>query len=117
MCGVAGFLYRAPGRTGPIGQTIVRMLDVLGSRGVDGTGVALYGAPREEPALVLRVMLGGRRPAHAQAARVTDRLGRIATGQEAQVQPEYRRLGVGGNGGVSALAAALGHGGPRGQGL
>src|SRR5205085_11395226 len=95
MCGVAGFLYKDPGRTGPIGQTILRMLDVLGSRGVDGTGVALYGTPHEEPAFVLRVLLGGRGPAHEQAARVKDRLERIATVQEADVQDDYLRLVVG----------------------
>src|SRR2546423_11125018 len=112
MCGVVGLLYRDPGRTGPIGQTILHMLDVLGSRGVDGTGVALYGAPREEPALVLRVMLGGRGPAHAQAARVTDRLARIATVQEAEVQHDYLRLVIGDNDDVSALADALEHDDP-----
>src|ERR687886_1561381 len=103
MCGVAGFLYKNPGRTGPIGQTILRMLDVLGSRGVDGTGVALYGTPRED-ALVLRVMLGGRGPAHAQATRIKDRLARIATVQEAEVQHDYLRLVLGDNDDVSALA-------------
>jgi methylamine---glutamate N-methyltransferase subunit A len=111
MCGVAGVLYRAPGRTGPIGQTIVRMLDVLGSRGVDGTGVALYGAPRED-ALVLRVILGGRGPAHEQAGRVNERLERIAAVREAEVLHDYLRLVIGDNDDVSALAYAVEHDDP-----
>jgi glutamate synthase domain-containing protein 1 len=111
MCGVAGFLYKDPGRTGPIGQTILRMLDVLGSRGVDGTGVALYGAPRED-ALVMRVMLGGRGPAHAQVARIKDRLKRIATVHEAEVQHDYLRLVVRDSDDPSALADAVEHDDP-----
>jgi methylamine---glutamate N-methyltransferase subunit A len=108
MCGVAGFLYKDPGRTGPIGQTILRMLDVLGSRGVDGTGVALYSAPRED-ALVLRVVLGGHGPAQAQHERIKDRVERIAIVQEAEVQDDYLRLMVRENDDVSALADAVEH--------
>ena len=110
MCGVAGFLYKDPERTGPIGQTVLRMLDVLGSRGGDGTGVALYGVgvggssrekdtaslPTPDPPLptpfVVRVVLGGHGPAHAQSARITDRVERIATVQAAEVQHDYLRL-------------------------
>ena len=68
MCGIAGLLYKDPARRGPLGELMLRMLDVLGSRGVDGTGVALYGAPQPD-ALIFRVWLGGK-GAHAdQAAR------------------------------------------------
>ena len=111
MCGVAGFLYKDPGRTGPIGQTVLRMLDVLGSRGIDGTGVALYGVPRED-ALVVRVMLGGHGPAHEQAARITDRVERIATVQGAEVQHDYLRLVINDGDDPSALADTVEHGDP-----
>ena len=111
MCGVAGFLYKNPGRTGPIGQTILHMLDVLGSRGVDGTGVALYGAPQED-ALVVRVVLGGHGPGHAQAARIKDRVERIATVQEAEVQHDYLRLVVRDSNDPSVLADAVEHDDP-----
>src|SRR5438093_13392669 len=111
MCGVVGFLYKDPGRTGPIGQVVLRMLDVLGSRGVDGTGVALYSMPREDT-LVLRVMLGGHGQAHAQTARVKDRLERIATVQEAEVQHDYLRLVISDNDDVAALAYAVEHDDP-----
>ena len=130
MCGVAGFLYKDPGRTGPIGQTVLRMLDVLGSRGIDGTGVALYGAgvgssgreknsaslPTPDSRLptpfVVRVVLGGRGPAHEQAARITDRVERIATVQEAEVQHDYLRLVISDGDDPSALADAVEHGDP-----
>ncbi|HKC72654.1 MAG TPA: hypothetical protein VKF37_00415, partial [Chloroflexota bacterium] len=128
MCGVAGFLYKDPGRTGPIGQTVLRMLDVLGSRGGDGSGVALYGvgggsSSREKDTaslptpdsrlptpFVVRVALGGHGPAHEQAARVKERLERIATVQEAEVQHDYLRLVVGDGDDVSTLADAVEHG-------
>ena len=130
MCGVAGFLYKDPGRIGPVGQTILRMLDVLGSRGIDGTGVALYGvgvgsSSREKDSaslptpdsrlptpFVVRVVLGGHGPAYAQAARITDRVERIATVQEAEVQHDYLRLVVGDNDDPSALAGAVEHDDP-----
>ncbi|HKO24031.1 MAG TPA: class II glutamine amidotransferase, partial [Chloroflexota bacterium] len=130
MCGVAGFLYKDPGRTGPIGQTVLRMLDVLGSRGVDGTGVALYGAgvgrssrekdtaslPTPDSRLptpfVVRVVLGGYGPAREQAARITDRVERIATVQEAKVQHDYLRLVISDSDDPSALADAVEHGDP-----
>ena len=128
MCGVAGLLYKDPGRTGPIGQTILHLLDVLGSRGVDGTGVALYGVgggswsrekdtaslPTPDSRLsipfVVRVVLGGHGPANEQAARIKDRVERIATVQEAEVQHDYLRLVVGDGDDVSTLADAVEHG-------
>lgn len=91
MCGVAGFLYKEAGRSGPVGQTVLRMLDVLGSRGVDGTGVALYGPPAGE-ALVLRVKLGGRGGAEEQAARVQTLLSSHAVIDHAEVRGDYLRL-------------------------
>jgi methylamine---glutamate N-methyltransferase subunit A len=130
MCGVAGFLYKDPGRTGPIGQTVLRMLDVLGSRGVDGTGVALYGvgvgsSSREKDTaslptpdsrlptpFVVRMVLGGHGPAHEQAARIKDRVERIATVQEAEVQHDYLRLVVRDGDEVSVLADAVEHDDP-----
>jgi glutamate synthase domain-containing protein 1 len=67
------------------------MLDVLGSRGVDGTGVALYGVPSGQN-LVLRVKLHGRGTEEEQAARVQDRLASIAAIGTAEVRGDYLRL-------------------------
>ncbi|GAC1429628.1 MAG: glutamine amidotransferase family protein [Chloroflexota bacterium] len=105
MCGVAGLLYKG-GATGPVGQQVLRMLDVLGSRGVDGTGVALYGTACPEE-YVLRVKLGGPALAAAQARRVQERVGALGVVREATVQHDYLRLTVARNGDVAALAAAV----------
>lgn len=105
MCGVAGFLYKDPARTGPVGQTILRMLDVLGSRGVDGTGVSLYGTPQDD-ALILRVKLGGRGAAEEQAARVADRLESLGTTHQAEVRDDYLRLVIASENGIAELADA-----------
>jgi glutamate synthase domain-containing protein 1 len=61
---------------------------------------------------VVHVVLGGRDPAHQQAARITDRVERIATVQEAEVQHDYLRLVVGDGDDPSALADAVEHGDP-----
>src|SRR5579872_7156511 len=106
MCGVAGFLYKDAGRTGPVGETVLHMLDVLGSRGVDGTGVALYGTPQEQ-ALILRVKLGGSGAPEEQARRVEDRLASMGTVQHAAVQDDYLRLVIVSGDDVAALADAV----------
>lgn len=111
MCGVAGFLYKDPGRSGPVGQTVLRMLDVLGSRGVDGTGVALYGPP-ERDALVLRVKLGGRGSGDEQAARIADRLESMGTIRHCEVRDDYLRLVIATAGSVARVAEAVEQGDP-----
>ena len=111
MCGLAGFLYKDPARSGPVGQTVLRMLDVLGSRGVDGTGVALYGSPRPD-AFVLRVKLGGRGGAEEQAARVQDRLESLGTIRHADVQHDYLRLVIATSDDVATVAGAVEHDDP-----
>ncbi len=106
MCGIAGFLYRGAGRTGPVGQTVLRMLDVLGSRGVDGTGAALYGVP-EDGALVLRVRLGGKGTAEEQAARIVARADAVTLVRDAEVRHDYLRLVVDGSAAAAGAMAAL----------
>ena len=43
MCGIAGFFYKNGGSSVPLGTQLTSMASVLGSRGLDGTGMALYG--------------------------------------------------------------------------
>ena len=43
MCGIAGFFYKNGGSSVPLGTQLSSMASVLGSRGLDGTGMALYG--------------------------------------------------------------------------
>jgi glutamate synthase domain-containing protein 1 len=47
MCGIIGFLEKKPETPQrPLGRTVLRMLEALGCRGPDSTGVALFGPPR-----------------------------------------------------------------------
>src|SRR5262245_1734303 len=86
MCGIAGLLYTGPRQSGPLGEHMLRMLDVLGSRGVDGTGVALYGPPQPD-ALIFRVWLGGGQPPAEQAERAIARIkAEVATLLDAEVR-------------------------------
>ena len=43
MCGIAGFFYKNGESNVPLGTQLSLMASVLGSRGLDGTGMALYG--------------------------------------------------------------------------
>lgn len=42
MCGIAGLLLKAPGRNGPVGDMMIKMLACLDRRGPDSSGLALY---------------------------------------------------------------------------
>jgi len=44
---LCGFLYKDPARFGPVGRMMFDMLGPLYRRGVDSTGVALYGQPQD----------------------------------------------------------------------
>src|SRR5579859_6329142 len=57
MCGIVGYLDRTDGGQGPVGKTILGMLQALECRGPDSAGVALFGAPREHR-FAVRVKLG-----------------------------------------------------------
>jgi len=95
MCGIAGFVYRGEGRTGLVGRPVLHMLDVLGSRGVDGTGVALYGQPREGT-MALRIRLGGAGTTEEQAARIVERVQSVTIVHDAMVRHDYLRLALAG---------------------
>jgi glutamate synthase domain-containing protein 1 len=56
VCGIVGVFYKAEGATGPVGQVLTDMCDLLFRRGPDSAGVALYGSPIEG-GLVVRVDL------------------------------------------------------------
>src|SRR5262249_31691716 len=112
MCGLAGLLYKqAPGE-GALGEPILTMLDVLGSRGVDGTGVALYG-PRRGERLVARVRLGGSDDPRVQAERVVQRVGALARVVAADLQEDYLRLDLTSQHGAAELATAIERSDPR----
>ena len=52
MCGLCGFLYKDPDRVGPVGRTLHAMLGPMARRGIDSTGIALYGPPQTDSYVV-----------------------------------------------------------------
>src|SRR5262245_18892982 len=106
MCGIAGYLFKEPHDSGPIGRTLISLLAVLGSRGTDGTGVALY---TDLPAnkLVARIYLGGAEPADMLAERVLDRIRDFATVVHAEVRANSLRLVLEYDGPLACLADTL----------
>ncbi len=111
MCGIAGFAYKDPARTGPIGELMLKMLDVLGSRGVDGTGVALYGPP-DPDSLIFRIWLGGADRPAAQAERAVGRVRDLAQVLHSNVTDDYLRLVVANHTDPDPLVHALRDGEP-----
>ena len=55
MCGIVGILYRnikSQNTIAPIGKQLINMLDALGHRGIDSTGVTVIGEPIEEDFII-----------------------------------------------------------------
>ena len=92
MCGVAGILYRGSPGMGPVGQTLLTMLDVLGSRGVDGTGVAVYGPTQHTAVFMLR--LDQERPDPARLSRIVADLAAILPVRDTELRGDYARLAL-----------------------
>lgn len=92
MCGIAGFFYKNGGGEVSLGTRLTDMATVLGSRGLDSTGMALYGSL---PAghLALRVHLesaGG--DSEARLAEIRERVGEVATVASAQYSGNIARI-------------------------
>ena len=79
MCGIAGFFYKNGGGKVPLGTRLTDMATVLGSRGLDSTGLALYGALAPGH-MVLRINLqaDGSDP-EAKLAEIRELVGEVAT--------------------------------------
>ena len=60
MCGIAGFFYKNGESNIPLGSRLSAMASELGSRGLDGTGMALYGELPDRH-LALRIHLESNR--------------------------------------------------------
>ena len=69
MCGIVGYFDRGGNLDGPLGSTILKMLDALACRGPDSAGVALFGRPSGGQ-FVARVKLGEDGAAAKHSARV-----------------------------------------------
>ncbi|MFN7996260.1 MAG: hypothetical protein U0Q18_21795 [Bryobacteraceae bacterium] len=57
MCGIVGYFDRGGSSTGPLGETVLGMLEALACRGPDSAGVALFGSPQQDR-LLARVKAG-----------------------------------------------------------
>ncbi|HEY3108416.1 MAG TPA: class II glutamine amidotransferase [Chloroflexota bacterium] len=97
MCGIAGILYRDGGGAGPLGEQLLGMARILGSRGLESTGLALYQELAPDR-LVLRVHLEAPDAAAAdeRRRRLLDRLGRLVAVLEAEQVGALVRIVVGG---------------------
>lgn len=105
MCGIAGLLYKTPAG-GPLGRDLLKILGCLNSRGVDSTGLALYGPPSDS--LVLTLWLPGRNGSAAQQAELAAaRAAEFARVQAVERRADYLRLQVEYEGDVAVLADAL----------
>ena len=102
MCGIAGYLDKTKNEQAPVGQIIFKMLEALGRRGPDSTGVAIYGHAHDGN-LVLRVKLGEEDEAEAasqqqhfieKSRHIADRVQHLGTLGEVSTTAEYLRLVV-----------------------
>jgi glutamate synthase domain-containing protein 1 len=104
MCGIVGFLDKRGGTDRPVGRTLRAMLDALGCRGPDSTGVAIFGPAR---GLVAQVKLPEGIDAPGAAAAVTDALRDTAAVLGHEVTAAYLRLELDGSADVSELEQSL----------
>jgi glutamate synthase domain-containing protein 1 len=92
MCGIAGFFYKNGASEVPLGTRLSDMATVLGSRGLDSTGMALYGdLPADH--LALRVHLDSASgDTEARLAEIRERVGEVATVASAQYSGNIARI-------------------------
>jgi methylamine---glutamate N-methyltransferase subunit A len=105
MCGIAGFLRKDAAADGPVGERLLSMARILGSRGLESTGMALYA---ELPAdqLVMRVHLEAPSEAEVEArrSRLLERIGTVATVLQSEQIGPLVRVVIGGVADRSDLA-------------
>ena len=79
MCGIAGFFFKNGGGEAPLGRRLSDMATVLGSRGLDSTGLALYGGlPDGRLALRIHLRRDAGDDAEARLSAIRDRVGEVA---------------------------------------
>jgi glutamate synthase domain-containing protein 1 len=106
MCGIAGFLDKS-GRNKFIGQMLLPMLEALGCRGPDSSGVAVWGEANAH--WILRVKLGesDENAFDSRADAVADAAGAVASIHDINVVGAYTRLIVDRAAPVEPLLAAI----------
>lgn len=119
MCGIAGFLDKTKNEEADVGQTLLKMLEALGSRGPDSAGVAIYNHKLDGD-MVLRVKLGeaSESMTEAEAQQFAERGREVASiledvGDigESSVTSDYARLVVDYDGDAEALERLIEAGG------
>ena len=97
MCGIAGLLYKNGSDSRPVGDRLRAIASILGSRGVDSTGLALYGDLPSD-LLVLRIHLEADDQAEADArhGRLRERLSKVATVEESELVGSLVRTAISG---------------------
>ena len=106
MCGIVAYLDRTGDRAAPAGRVVLGMLEALGCRGPDSTGVALY-ADRAPDVLILRIKLGDGPEAAGRAEPVVARAAAHGRVRRQAVQGDYLRLEVEGAADPGALEHAV----------
>jgi len=103
MCGIVGFLDTS-GALGPVGATLLEMLEMLAGRGPDSSGVALWGPAA--PGLVVRIKLGEGGALEARRREVVHRARRHARVESSTLEGSLLRL-VAAKAEAGELAAAV----------
>jgi glutamate synthase domain-containing protein 1 len=91
MCGIVGFFDKSHA-CGPVGATLLGMLQTLACRGPDSSGVALWGPATD--GLVVRVKLGEGSDAQARRGEVVRRAARVARVRGTTLEGSLLRLVV-----------------------
>jgi glutamate synthase domain-containing protein 1 len=115
---LCGFLYKDPARYGPVGQAMHDMLVPLERRGIDSTGISLYGRPQDGTYLV-RVRTEGNSGAPERATAALAEAGEVVeadrTGRNLRARLRYDgdlgaltdRIEAGGDAEVFSIGRAM----------
>lgn len=93
MCGIAGFMYKNGSDAVPLGTQLSAMAGTLGSRGLDSTGLAMYGKLAAGH-FVLRAQLEATdgEEGERKLSRLSERVGRLVTVESANWNKNLARL-------------------------
>ncbi len=100
MCGIAGILFKDSSRVGPVGRTMIEMLQALNRRGPDSAGVALYGPAEAGYRLRARLQANG----NGRVERAREAIEALATVSELTPTPGGFSATVGYEGDLGELA-------------
>ncbi|MBM3944405.1 MAG: hypothetical protein FJ317_02815 [SAR202 cluster bacterium] len=93
MCGIVGFMYKNGANAVPLGTQLSAMAGILGSRGLDSTGMAMYGK-LPSGRLVMRAQLEAASgdEGEGKLGRLRERVGTLVTVEKASWNKHLARL-------------------------